>query len=204
MRCRRSGTHPFTSNEIAAGAGAALLDDFRERGVPLSVNLRRPDWDISIEVRQNRAYLFSEVMKGVGGFPLGTQGKATLLIEEICDTASIVAAGWLMMKRGCLTFPFILGDAPGLEEKAREVVEILREWDPDIRLDDQGEGGSETEALNLEVFMRRYRLMALVRALKVEHFRGGHAEISPQYPEIFPIVGLPEEKVEELFEMISS
>jgi len=154
VRARRSGTHAFTSTDIAAGAGAAILEDFRERGVPLSVNLGDPDWEISVEVRQNRAYLFTDIMTGVGGFPLGTQGKAALLVEKGCSPEGIVVAGWLIMKRGCMVFPFIMDEDTCAENESREagrsdrelmenaleVVGALQNWDPHIRIEEKHSG----------------------------------------------------------------
>jgi thiamine biosynthesis protein ThiI len=103
---------------VARAVGSAILSEHPE----LKVNLTAPDWEIHVEVRGATAYLFSEVLPGVGGLPLGTQGKLVGLVEN----AEGAMASWLMMKRGSYVLPvFRTG-----EESARH----LRAWDPGLRL----------------------------------------------------------------------
>ncbi|MFX1518488.1 MAG: THUMP domain-containing protein [Promethearchaeota archaeon] len=99
---RRVGTHPFTSEDISIKAGAAVLDQMSGKGV--SVNLNNPDKQIFIEIRHEKAYIYHEVIRAIGGMPTGTQGKIAIILS--CDELSWIAA-FLMMKRGCEPVPII-------------------------------------------------------------------------------------------------
>ncbi|WP_069807672.1 tRNA uracil 4-sulfurtransferase ThiI [Vulcanisaeta thermophila] len=91
VRSHRVGVHGFTSMDINREVGAALRQYAR------GVDLERPDVELHIEVRGDRAYLFHEVVKGPGGLPLGSEGKVLALISGGLDSP---VAAWFMMKRG--------------------------------------------------------------------------------------------------------
>lgn len=95
IRSRRSGNHPYTSQDLAVELGDAIRTSCS--GMAVEVDLDEPDVEISVEVREKMAYLFSSVLLGPGGMPLGTQGRM------LCDVPSEegIASAWLMMKRGC-------------------------------------------------------------------------------------------------------
>lgn len=117
VRTRRVGGHPYNSMDVAREVGAAVLSSFPA----LTVSLATPDWEILVEIRQEKAYLYTEVLPGVGGMPLGTQGKVVALVES----AEGALASWLMMKRGCYVLPvFRRGD---------RWAQALRSWDPGLR-----------------------------------------------------------------------
>lgn len=118
VRARRVGTHPFTSADVARTLGSAILSAHPE----LKVNLTVPDWEIHVEVRGTIAYLFTEILPGVGGLPLGTQGKLVSLVE----TPEGAVASWLMMKRGSYVLPVFRTGADSASG--------LRAWDPGLRL----------------------------------------------------------------------
>ena len=62
------------------------------------MDLGGPELEIFVEARKDRAFIFTEVVKGVGGLPLGSQGKMLVLISGGIDSP---VAAWTMMKRGC-------------------------------------------------------------------------------------------------------
>jgi len=95
IRSRRSGNHPYTSQRLAEVIGAAVLKDNEQRHV--RVSLEDPDTEIFVEVRDVQSYLFSSVLSGPGGMPLGTQGRMLCVIEDERG----IASAWLVMKRGC-------------------------------------------------------------------------------------------------------
>ncbi len=104
VNARRIGTYPFTSRDIKVELGAAL-DRVGH------VDLDDPDVTVSVEVRDGEAFLYSGRVAGVGGLPLGVQGKAVCLLSGGFDSA---VAAWLMLKRGVsLDYVFcnVAGDA---------------------------------------------------------------------------------------------
>ena len=91
VRARRTGRHSFRSLDIERQLGAALL--------PFSsgVDLSKPDVTAYVEVRDEKAYLFSERIAGAGGLPLGVEGNAMSLLSGGFDSA---VSSWLLLKRG--------------------------------------------------------------------------------------------------------
>ena len=128
VRCRRVGEHPYSSRDVCREVGRRVLDEFgEEKG--LSVNLKRPDAILGVEVRGDEAFVFSEVVKGIGGMPLGTQGRVICLLSGGVDSA---VAGWLVMKRGCPLVPVYFNCKPYTDEtttkRAIEVAKVLCDW----------------------------------------------------------------------------
>ena len=93
IKCRRVGTHDFTSQEMAAHCGGVVRNK-----VLAPVDLTNPDLTIFVEIRDKKAFIFHEKVKGPGGLPLGTQGKVVVLLSSGIDSP---VAAYLMMKRGC-------------------------------------------------------------------------------------------------------
>jgi len=92
VRVKRSGIHPFTSKDMEIELGQIVVDETRKK-----VNLSKPDSTIHVEIRDDEAFIYSEIVKGVGGMPLGTENR---VLCEISNKNDLVAC-WLMMKRGC-------------------------------------------------------------------------------------------------------
>ncbi|HVQ00290.1 MAG TPA: THUMP domain-containing protein [Candidatus Thermoplasmatota archaeon] len=92
IRATRTGTHPFTSQDIAIRVGTDIVHELHA-----PVDLTNPDVELFIEVREKKAFLFTEKIKGVGGLPMGTQGTVLALI----DTPASMLAAWFLMHRGC-------------------------------------------------------------------------------------------------------
>jgi len=127
VRCRRVGEHPYSSMDVCKEVGQQVLKSLEDR--KLRVNLKNPQFTINIEVRDANAYIFSENLKGTGGFPLGSQSKVLCLLSGGIDSA---VACWLVMKRGCPIIPVYFDNAPLTDEtttaKALEVAKKLFEW----------------------------------------------------------------------------
>jgi thiamine biosynthesis protein ThiI len=127
VRCRRVGEHPYSSMDVCEEVGNQVLKRLKDRN--LRVNLKSPQFTLGIEVRDADAYVFSENLKGPGGFPLGSQSKVVCLLSGGIDSA---VACWLVMKRGCPIIPVYFDNAPLTDEtttaKALEVAKKLFEW----------------------------------------------------------------------------
>jgi thiamine biosynthesis protein ThiI len=113
--------------DICKEVGRQVLASFKNRN--LRVALKNPQFTINIEVRDDKAYIFSETMQGPGGFPLGSQAKAVCLLSGGIDSA---VASWLAMKRGCPITPIYFDGKPYTDEtttaKALDVAKKLFEW----------------------------------------------------------------------------
>ncbi len=92
---RDGGNYGYTSMELEKVVGAAVLETNSDKGI--KVNLSKPDKTIFIEVRSNKAYIFTSYIRCYAGLPLGSQGKVFAYVN---DDRGVVSA-WLMMKRGC-------------------------------------------------------------------------------------------------------
>lgn len=122
IRCRRSGSHPYSSMDVARQGGGVVLA--HPKGSHLKVDLERPDLEIHIDVRDDKAYLYHESRRAPGGLPMGSQGRVLVLLK---DLHSLVAA-WLMLKRGCTIVPVHFEGPTGNRERAQAYEKILREW----------------------------------------------------------------------------
>ena len=104
ISCRRVGNHEFSSQEMAAFAGAVVVGKYSS-----PVDLTNPELTIYLEVRDNDTYIFHEKIPGPGGLPLGTQGKVVALVSSGIDSP---VATYLMMKRGCQVIALFCDNDP--------------------------------------------------------------------------------------------
>ncbi|MEW5936210.1 MAG: THUMP domain-containing protein [Candidatus Thermoplasmatota archaeon] len=173
VRATRTGQHPFTSMDVARALGTALLSAYRGRGV--HVDLTQPDLELFVEVRQNLAYFYTEVFKGPGGLPLGTQGRVLALVEDERDAA----AAWLLAKRGC---------TPVCAEREEGAAELLRPWIPGLRRLPWPE--------NPWALARKLRAHGIVVGWDMR--RALEAPLKGQISVFYPLVGLGEGAVDEI------
>jgi thiamine biosynthesis protein ThiI len=92
IRATRVGTHSFTSQDVAVQIGNDIRNNTQAK-----VDLTNPDYELFIEIRDKKSFLFTEKIKGVGGLPLSTQGT----ILAIITTPATLLAAWYLMHRGC-------------------------------------------------------------------------------------------------------
>ncbi len=126
---RRVGGHPYTSRDVEVKVGAKILRMLSNKGV--SVDLENPDKTIHVEVRSEKAYVYTQAYRGPGGLPFGSQGKLVSLFSGGIDSP---VASWLMMKRGAFVIPLFLDQRPFVGDdyyrRAIEVARKLREYVP--------------------------------------------------------------------------
>lgn len=111
---------PLTSPQICTEVGGYLLEKFPN----LSVDVHNPDITVTVEVRDFAAYIRAGVIKGAGGIPVGTGGKAAVLISGGIDSP---VASYMMAKRGLELTAIHFASPPYTSERAEEkVVELLK------------------------------------------------------------------------------
>ena len=110
---------PYTSPEISAEIGGYLLEQFPH----LTVDVHEPDVTVTVEVRDFGAYIRAGLERGAGGIPVGTGGKACVLISGGIDSP---VAAYMMAKRGLDLMAVHFASPPYTSERAEEkVAELL-------------------------------------------------------------------------------
>lgn len=120
----------FTSGQINVHVG-----EFVGNATDLGVNLESPDVEIGIEIGPVRSFVFSKVIKGRGGLPVGVAGVGVLLLSGGIDSP---VAGHLMQKRGLRLVGVHFHSAPwtsaASQEKARQLASRLARRQGSIEL----------------------------------------------------------------------
>ncbi|MBI0576636.1 tRNA 4-thiouridine(8) synthase ThiI [Neobacillus cucumis] len=112
---RSDKTFELDTDGINQLFGAHLLSN-----IPgLKVNVKKPDINLLIEVRKEAVYLSCETIKGAGGYPAGSSGKAMLMLSGGIDSP---VAGFMAMKRGLEIEAVHFFSPPFTSERAKEKV----------------------------------------------------------------------------------
>ncbi|ADG93252.1 thiamine biosynthesis/tRNA modification protein ThiI [Arcobacter nitrofigilis DSM 7299] len=98
VRVKRSGTHDFKSIDIEQTVGGYMLNENRD--LTKGVDLRNAEVTINLELINNQLNIITLRHKGLGGFPLGSQGEILSLMSGGFDST---VASYLTMKRGIKT-----------------------------------------------------------------------------------------------------
>ncbi|MDO5836816.1 MAG: tRNA uracil 4-sulfurtransferase ThiI [Methanobacterium sp.] len=123
IRCRRVGEHDFSSQEMAAYCGSVVYGITQSK-----VDLSHPDFELYVEIRGNKTYVFHQKIAGLGGLPVGTQGRVVSLVSSGIDSP---VATFLMMKRGCSVTMVNFNNHPytsGSNEKILKIYNKLNEY----------------------------------------------------------------------------
>lgn len=117
---RADKKYPMKSMEVAALLGEKLLDRFEE----LHVDVHNPDVIITVEIR-DKVYIYSDEIPGPGGMPVGTNGKAMLLLSGGIDSP---VAGYMISKRGVRIDATYFHAPPYTSERAKQkVVDLAKQ-----------------------------------------------------------------------------
>ncbi len=117
---RSDKNFPMKSPEICRELGGALLSKFSH----LKVDVNNPEVTVTVEIRDTKAYVHGENIKGAGGLPVGTSGNAMLLLSGGIDSP---VAGYMLAKRGVHISAIHYVSPPYTSERARLKVEQLCE-----------------------------------------------------------------------------
>ena len=121
---------PMHSDEISAELGGDILNKYQN----LKVDVHNPDVTIYVEIR-NHINIYSEKISGPGGLPIGTSGKAMLLLSGGIDSP---VAGYMVSKRGVIIEAIYFHAPPYTSDRAKQKVidlaTIVSKWSTRIKL----------------------------------------------------------------------
>lgn len=127
---REDKQFPMNSPQICRHMGGVILKNTDG----LSVDVHNPDILVQIEIRKE-AYIFTQKVSGAGGMPIGTAGRATLLLSGGIDSP---VAGWMIAKRGVRLEAVHFHSHPYTSDRAKEKVidlaRIMSAYTGEIRL----------------------------------------------------------------------
>ncbi len=109
---------PMKSPEICRELGGVILDRFPH----LEVDVNNPDVIVTVEIREEQAFVHATNIDGAGGIPVGSSGRAMLLLSGGIDSP---VAGYMMAKRGVAISAIHFESPPYTSERARMKVEKL-------------------------------------------------------------------------------
>ena len=122
---------PLTSPEISRNVGEAILRKHHH----LKVDVHNPDITVTVEVRDNFAFIRGNQIRGAGGMPVGTGGKAAILISGGIDSP---VAAWMMAKRGvtldAVHFASPPFTSPQSEQKVHDLLSQVAKYSGNIAL----------------------------------------------------------------------
>ena len=157
---RADKTFPIKSPELSRNMGGVILKNFQD----LKVDVHKPDTFLYIDIKK-KAYVYTDKIKGYGGLPVGTNGKALLLLSGGIDSP---VAGFMMAKRGVEisavhyhSYPFT---SERSEEKVKELASILSRYTGKIKmysvniLDIQKEINSKCKENEMTILSRRFMM----------------------------------------------
>lgn len=128
---RSDKTFPYSSTEINPILGTHLLKNIEN----IKVDVHSPDVLVHVEVREKHSYIYTNGYKGCGGYPLGVQKRALLMLSGGIDSP---VAGYLAMRRGIIIDAVYFEAIPHTSIEARnKVIDLckkLSRYSNDIHL----------------------------------------------------------------------
>ncbi|KXG75051.1 putative tRNA sulfurtransferase [Fervidicola ferrireducens] len=116
---RTNKSFPIKSPDISRMVGAHILKNLKG----LSVDVHNPDIEVNVEVRE-KGFVYCKRIPGPGGLPVGSNGKALLLLSGGIDSP---VAGYMVMKRGVAIEAVYFHSFPFTSDRAKEkVIELCR------------------------------------------------------------------------------
>jgi len=131
VNCKRSNKNfPMISDEIIRKVAPVIL-----KNTDLKVDVHNPDINLSIEVRDEGTYIFTNSFPGIGGYPLGIAGKSMHMLSGGIDSP---VAAYLLMKRGVTIECIHFASPPYTQEaviyKLEDILRKLNRYQAKIRL----------------------------------------------------------------------
>ena len=117
---RARKNYPMSSMEINCELGGVIRDAYPD----MKVDVHNPEIELSVEIRE-KIYIYSETIPGPGGMPVGTGGKAMLLLSGGIDSP---VAGYMISKRGVKLEATYFHAPPYTSERAKQKVVDLAKY----------------------------------------------------------------------------
>jgi thiamine biosynthesis protein ThiI len=117
---RANKDFPYDSLQVGYWVGGYILRAMDG----LTVDVKQPDLVLRVDIRPKVAYIFTEVIEGAGGYPLGSNGKAILMLSGGIDSP---VAGWMAMRQGLEIEAVHFHSIPYTSERAKQKVIELAE-----------------------------------------------------------------------------
>ena len=111
---RADKNYPYTSPEICINMGSVILEHYSN----MSVDIHNPEVLFTVEIR-GKAYIYSVVIPGLGGLPVGTAGKAMVLLSGGIDSP---VSSYMIAKRGVQVEAVYFHAPPYTSERAKQKV----------------------------------------------------------------------------------
>ena len=189
LRVTRTGAiHPYTSQGLAVQLGQSIVDI---TGAP--VDLEKPEVELYIEIRGKKAYAYTEKIPGVGGLPLGTQGRVATLVTS---PFSLIAS-WYIMKRGC-SMLFILPSSENEQTMQRFCLLWMNKDSPPVQIN------SADEYQEINTILTKHHCEALI----TDHYLEGASNSvlkslselkkSITVPVLHPLIGIGSQELHEV------
>ena len=177
VRARRTGNHEYTSMELASIIGGEIQKTFGPEKA--AVSLSSPELEIFVEVRNKRAFLFRDSVKGPGGLPVRSQGRVLSVIE---DKKSILST-WLMLRRGCNT---VILDRSDLDASLLKSLVPWNPWWGEVLSDEDADFDDILSAKSCE---------GIALGWTLEEFNSRDKVVS-ESPIFYPLIGMDGTEIE--------
>ena len=123
-------TFPISSLEYSRKIGGLIL-----KNIDCKVDVHNPDILLYIEIRSEGTFIYTEEIKGLGGYPVGVQGKGLLMLSGGIDSP---VAGYLTLKRGvdleCLYFESPPHTSVEAKNKVIELASIVNNYSGNMKV----------------------------------------------------------------------
>ena len=127
---RSDKSFPISSMEYSKKLGALILKNSN-----FLVDVHNPDITLTVEIRREGTFIYTDLFKGLGGYPVGIQGKGLLMLSGGIDSP---VAGYLTLKRGvdveCLYFESPPHTSMEAKEKVLKLARILNNYSGKIKV----------------------------------------------------------------------
>ena len=128
---RADKTYPIKSMEVSRQIGGYLLKYLKNK----KVDIHHPQLTLHIEIRTDGTYFYTKEVEGIGGYPVGIQGKGMLMLSGGIDSP---VAGYLALKRGvqieCIYFDSPPHTSIEAKNKVLTLASILNEYSGHIKV----------------------------------------------------------------------